>query len=78
MKKTLFAALAASFLLAGCAATGDSPSSGTSSAAKTTSEDYVTGSRLKRSESNENYQGSKTMTGKDYRDYKASQGTTSN
>ena len=78
MKKTIFAAIAASFLLGGCATSGDSATSASTPGAKASSDEYVTGSRLRRTETNENYQGSKTMTGKDYRDYKASQGTTSN
>ena len=73
MKLLVSSAFAATFLLAGCADTGDYRSS-VPSASKAAKEDYVTGSRIPRSESNENYQGSKTMTGKDYRDYKASQG----
>ena len=77
MKKTIFAAIAASFLLGGCA-TSETATTGGTSNAKASNEDFVTGSRLKRSESNENYQGSKSMTGKDYRDYKASQGQQSN
>jgi hypothetical protein len=78
MKKLLPLAVAA-LVLGACASMDDtSTGGGTSPGSKAARDDYVTGSRIPRSENNENYQGSKTMTGKDYRDYKASQGANSN
>jgi len=77
--KTLISCAVAALFLSACASTDNAPAgSGPAPAAKASNEEYVTGSRLRRSESNENYQGSKTMTGKDYQDYKASTGLKSN
>jgi hypothetical protein len=72
MKKLIFCAIVSSFILGACA----TPESGSEAivAGKTAKEDYVTGSRIPRSENNENYQGSKSISGKDYQDYKASTG----
>jgi hypothetical protein len=70
MKNLILSTIAAACLAAGCATVESSSES--ASAAKTAKEDYVTGSRLPRSESSENYQGSKAMTGRDYQDYKNS------
>jgi hypothetical protein len=75
--KILISSVAAAFLLSACASMDDGVSSG-SPRAKSAKEDYVTGSRIPRSESNENYQGAKTMTGQDYREYKSSTGLQSN
>ena len=72
MKKLIFSALACA-LLAGCS-TLDSSNEPTTTSVRSASEERVTGSRLPRSESNENYQGAKTMTRKDYEEYKASTG----
>jgi len=77
MKRLIPCAIAA-FILSACATMDEAPGSGGTPSSKAAKEDYVTGSRIPRSESNENYQGSKTMTGKDYRDYKSSTGQTSN
>ena len=76
--KILISCAIAAFALSACATTDEAPGSGGTPSSKSAKEDYVTGSRIPRSESNENYQGSKTMTGKDYRDYKSSTGQTSN
>jgi hypothetical protein len=74
MNKLILCAIAA-FVLGGCA-TAES-SNGTASSTKAAKEDYVTGSRIPRTDSSENYQGAKSMTGRDYQDYKASTGLTS-
>jgi hypothetical protein len=68
----------AAFVLSACATTDEAPGSGGTPSSRAAKEDYVTGSRIPRSDNNENYQGSKTMTGQDYRDYKASTGQKSN
>jgi hypothetical protein len=72
MKKLIFCAVVTSLVLGACATpqTSNEPAA----AAKNGKEDYVTGSRIPRSESNENTQGAKSMTGKDYQEYKASTG----
>ena len=63
---------------AGCATVETSDARSTTTAAsKAAREDYVTGSRIPRSDNAENYQGAQTMTGKDYQEYKASKGTVS-
>jgi hypothetical protein len=72
--KILIPCVAAAFILSACATTDEAPGSGGTPSSKSAKEDYVTGSRIPRSESNENYQGSKTITGKEYQDYKASTG----
>jgi len=77
MKRFIPCAIAA-FVLSACATTDEAPGSGGTPSSKASNEDYVTGSRIPRSNSNENYQGSKTMTGQDYRDYKNSTGAKSN
>ncbi len=69
MKKLLLCSLAAASLISACATVESS--NGPSSAARAQAkEDFVTGSRIPRSESNENYQGAKSMTRQDYEDYK--------
>ena len=72
MKKLILCALV-SVAVAGCAGleSSNAPSS-TAGASKAAKEDFVTGSRIPRSDSAENYQGAKSMTGKDYQDFKAS------
>jgi hypothetical protein len=77
MKKLLPAAIAASVLIGACATTETSNQGGAPSA-KAAKEDYVTGSRIPRSESNENYQGAKSITGQDYQDYLGAVGKKSN
>jgi hypothetical protein len=78
--KRLFmgAVLGVSMLAAGCAAIGwDDVETGNGKDASpqyVNREDRVTGSRLPRSESGENYQGTRSATGQDYREYKASTG----
>jgi hypothetical protein len=79
MKRLIMGAvLAASMLAAGCAVVGwaDVADSGNGKDASqyANKEDKVTGSRLPRSDSGENYQGTRSTTGQDYRDYKASTG----
>ena len=71
MKRLAFAVFASSLLAAGCAnmdAAGDSAAAARAASASPP----VTGSRLPRSESLENYQGAKTMGRRDYEEYKAS------
>ena len=70
MKKPLISCLLASALLAGCATatTGETPADAARNAPK---EDFVTGSRLRRSEAMENYQGAKGTTREDYQQYKS-------
>ena len=70
MKKLLIPCLLASAFLAGCATatTGETPADAARNAPK---EDFVTGSRLRRSEAMENYQGAKGTTREDYQQYKA-------
>ena len=74
MKNPILCALV-SIALAGCAGleSSSAPSS-TAGGYKAAKEDYVTGSRIPRSENNENYQGAKSMTRQDYQEYKASTG----
>ena len=76
MKNFIFCAVTTGFLLGACATPETSNAPAT--AAKSAREDTVTGSRLPRSESNENTQGTKSMTGRDYQDYKASTGLKGN
>jgi len=72
MKKLIFCAvIAASFVLGACATVESSSESSAKNAAK---EEFVTGSRLKRSESLENYQGTRSTTAQDYQQYKAPSG----
>ncbi len=73
MKKLLLCSLAAAWLATACA-TVESSNEPSSAARTQAKEDFVTGSRIPRSESNENYQGAKSMTRKDYEEYKASTG----
>ena len=74
MKKLVIGLLAAAFL-AGCAASGTGDSTTPENAARNApKEDYVTGSRLRRSESAENYQGTRSSTREDYQQYKAPTG----
>jgi protein involved in sex pheromone biosynthesis len=63
MKKLIFCAVATSFILGACATpeTSNEPTV----AAKSERDDYVTGSRIPRSDNSENYQGSKSMSPKD-------------
>jgi uncharacterized protein (DUF2147 family) len=79
MKRLIAGAmLGVSMLAAGCAVVGwaDVEPIGGKDASQqyVNKEDRVTGSRLPRSESGENYQGTRSTTGQDYRDYKASTG----
>jgi surfactin synthase thioesterase subunit len=65
---TILAALAGATY--GCAATVETAAA--DSNARAPKESYVTGSRLPRSESNENFQGAKSMSRQDYQEYKSS------
>ena len=73
MMKLLISALASAFLAA-CATAGTTsggerdPADAARNAPK---EDFVLGSRLRRSEQAENYQGAKGTTREDYQQYKA-------
>ena len=70
MNKLLTCVLASAFL-AGCATattTGETPADAARNAPK---EDFVTGSRLRRSDSMENYQGTRGTTREDYQQYKS-------
>ena len=71
MTRWLPVSLLTAFLAAGCA-TAPAPAPSSASFSKAAQEDYVLGSRLRRSESNENYQGTKSVTRQDYQEYKAS------
>jgi hypothetical protein len=71
MKKLVTCVLASAFLAA-CAtvdSTGDSASA--NAARNAPKEDFLTGSRLRRSESAENYQGTRSSTREDYQQYKS-------
>ena len=67
MKRLLLCLFAASALISGCTTVETS----SEPASKAVKEDYVTGSRLPRSENRENYQGVKGIDRKDYEQYKA-------
>ena len=69
MNRITFAALAVSALVSGCATSLEATNE---TAARSPKIEAVTGSRLPRSESFENYQGTKSMTRRDYEEYKAS------
>ena len=70
MKKLLICALASAFL-AGCATTSTGDATPATAARNAPTEDFVTGSRLRRSEADENYQGTKGTTREDYQQYGA-------
>jgi hypothetical protein len=62
--------IAAGLFSAGCAApVASTASSSRPAASKAAKEDFVTGSRIPRSESNENYQGTKSIGSRDYDEY---------
>jgi hypothetical protein len=71
MKKMLTSVIACAFL--GACATAGTTSGGTpeGAARDAPKEDFVTGSRLRRSEALENYQGTRGTTREDYQQYKA-------
>ena len=69
MKNLVIGVLASAFI-AGCAATGTPGGTPDNAARNAPKEDYVTGSRLRRSESAENYQGTRSSTREDYQQYK--------
>jgi hypothetical protein len=71
MNKLLTCLLASAFL-AGCATANTAGETTPADAARNApKEDFVTGSRLRRSESMENYQGTRGTTREDYQQYKA-------
>ena len=71
MKKLVTSVLACAFLGA-CATAGTTGGSTPDGAARDApKEDFVTGSRLRRSEAMENYQGTRGTTREDYQQYKA-------
>jgi len=70
MKKLLICALASAFV-AGCATTSTGEATPPDAARNAPKEDFVTGSRLRRSDSAENYQGTKGTTREDYQQYGA-------
>ena len=70
MKKLVTCVLASAFL--GACATANTTSETPADAARNApKEDFVTGSRLRRSDSMENYQGTRGTTREDYQQYKA-------
>ena len=73
MKIVILSMLAAASIAATGCATVESPDGGSTSS-YANKEDRVTGSRLPRSDSAENYQGAKAISGQEYRDYKSSTG----
>jgi len=75
MKKLVTCVLASAFLGA-CATAGTSGADSTppGAARDAPKEDFVTGSRLRRSEAAENYQGTRGTTREDYQQYKAPTG----
>ena len=75
MKNLVIGVLASAFI-AGCAATGKPGEATPDNAARNApKEDYVTGSRLRRSDAAENYQGTRSGTREDYQQYKNPTGT---
>ena len=76
MNKLIPCAIVTCLFIGGCATAESStqPATGT----KAAREETMTGSRLPRSDSNENYQGTKSMTSKDYQDYLSTLGKQSN
>ena len=74
MKKLVTCLLASAFLGA-CASTPTGEATPDNAARNAPKEDFVTGSRLRRSESAENYQGTRGTTREDYQQYKAPTGT---
>ena len=70
MKKLVTCVLASAFLGA-CATAGSPGEAARADAARDApKEDFVTGSRLRRSEAAENYQGTRGSTREDYQNYK--------
>jgi hypothetical protein len=61
--------IASAFLVGACATPAASTSDSRPSTSKAAKEDFVTGSRIPRSDNNENFQGAKTMTGREAQDY---------
>jgi hypothetical protein len=71
MKKLLTCVLASAFLGA-CATAGTTGETTAAGAARDApKEDFVTGSRLRRTDAMENYQGTRGTTREDYQQYKA-------
>ena len=78
MKKLIPLAIVTGLFIGGCATAESSNDASGAPSAKAAKEDYVTGSRIPRSDSNENYQGAKTMNGRDAQDYMSTVGKKSN
>ena len=70
MKKLVICLLASAFLGA-CASAPSAEAPRADVARDAPKEDFLTGSRLRRSESNENYQGTRGTTREDYQQYKS-------
>jgi hypothetical protein len=71
MKKLVTCVLASAFLGACATANTTGEQTPADAARNAPKEDFVTGSRLRRSEQGENYQGTRGTTREDYQQYKA-------
>jgi hypothetical protein len=78
MKTLIPLAIATGLFIGGCATAQSSNEASGTPSVKPAKEDYVTGSRIPRSESNENYQGAKTMNGRDVQEYMSTVGKQGN